>query len=92
MPGRGGRRRQRQLVPVMAVLVRLATDEAWTAESAAVRLRQEVPDDLHLQWARCRINGVLWQRPSAIAERCALTLDAALGGARARPVRGPGPR
>lgn len=86
MRSRADRRRLGRLVPVMALLVRLATDEAWTAESAAARLCQEVPDDLRLRWARTRINGVLWQRPSAIAERCALTLDAALDGAGARPV------
>lgn len=80
MRGREDRRRHGRLVPVMAVLVRLATDEGWTVEAAAARLRQEVPDDLRLRWARARINGVLHQRPSAIAERCALTVDAALHG------------
>lgn len=62
----------------MAQLVRLVLDDAWTAVTAAIQLRERVQDEAVLHRARARVSLALAEPASSVAERAAATLDRAL--------------
>lgn len=73
-------RRRHEVDLVILELLRLVSDESWNPRRAAGTLRRRVPDESVLRGARRRVVRALAERPSQVAHRAAVTLDAALDG------------
>jgi hypothetical protein len=73
-----GGRRDLAVEAVMIQLVRLATDSARSAASAATLLRAHEADELVLRRAQAKMSWALAERPSEVIERAAAILDGAL--------------
>ncbi|HET6951707.1 MAG TPA: hypothetical protein VFI47_15095 [Acidimicrobiales bacterium] len=63
----------------MARLVRLILADDWRPAEASARLREYVGDPRVLRRMAARVQRATVERPSAVAERAARTLDGALG-------------
>jgi hypothetical protein len=87
----GGRRKDAVDLAIVQ-LVRLASDDTWTAGAAAIQLRDHVHDETVLRCARSRVGWALAERSSIIGERAAATLDAALAWSRGATATSPDPR
>lgn len=81
------RRRWDRVDLTMVALVRLTSEESWTARSAANQLRSRVPDREILRRARARVAATLAARPSIVGERVLATLDGALADMLSEPNR-----
>jgi hypothetical protein len=81
-----GRNRFSSVDVAMAQVIRLAIDDASSADAAATRLRLRVRSDSVLRRVRARLVWELVERATPVGRRAVAILDAALALAASPPV------